>query len=297
MKVIKPTPMSSALLVSSTTTEASAAYNPATTYALNDRVTLAATNCIYQCTEGPSTGNAPDLTPLKWSNKGPTNRWSMFDGKVSTASTANNTLSVTVATGYMNSLALLGLVGASATIVMTDGPGGAEVYRRVVSLDGTLIVDGYQYCFEPSVQLSTLWLTDLPPYINAQLTVTVDAVGPVAIGMLTFGTVYDLGDAQLGAGSDFVSYAKKLTDANSGVTTFQPGPNVQRISLTMPIPKANVNKVKSILASLDNVPCMWIGADDPELGPLSTFGAIYSFGLVVTYQTYCLYSLELLGLI
>lgn len=296
MKVIKPTLMTPALLSSSTTVEACAAYNPATTYILNDRVTLAATNCIYQCIEGPSTGNAPDISPLKWANKGPTNRWAMFDGKVSTASTANNTLSVTVATGYMNSLALLGLVGAYATIVMTDGPGGAEVYRRVLNLDGTLIVDGYQYCFEPSVQLSTLWLTDLPPYINARLTVTVDAVGPVAIGMLTFGTVYDLGDAELGAASDFVSYAKKLTDA-SGVTTFQSGPNVQRISLSMLIPKANVNKVKSVLASLDNVPCMWIGADDPELGPLSTFGAIYSFGLVVSYQTHSLYSLEILGLI
>jgi hypothetical protein len=296
MKVIKPNLMTSAMLASTTATEAYAEWSAATAYALNDRVTLAATQRVYGCVQGPSTNNAPASSPLYWANLGPSNTWAMFDDKISTASGATNALTVSIDTGYINSLALLGLVGASAAIRMTNGAGGPEVYNRTVSLDGTIIADWYQYFFEPSVSLGSLWLTDLPPYINARITVTVTAVGPVAVGMLTFGTFYELGAAQLGASAGLISYAKKNTDS-VGVTTFTPGANAKRMSISLTVPKGQINKVHGVLTGLDGVPCMWIGVDDAALSPLAIYGFFRDFGLVVQYQTESLYSLEIEGLI
>lgn len=296
MKVIKPTLMTSVMLASTTATETYAEWSAATTYALNDRVTLAASQRVYGCVQGPSTNNAPASSPLYWANLGPSNKWAMFDDKINTASSATNTLAVAIDTGYINSLALLGLVGKTAAISMTDGPAGPLVYSKTIDLDGTIIADWYQYYFEPAVQLSLLWLTDLPAYTNARLTITISAIGPVAVGMLTFGAFYELGDAQYGAGAGFISYGKKNTDT-AGITTFTPGANAKRMSVSLVVPKAQINKVHGVLTSLDGIPAMFIGTDDMAYGPLAVWGFPRDFGLVVQYPMESLYSLEIEGLI
>lgn len=296
MKVIKPTAMTPAMLASTTAAEAYPAWSAGTTYALNDCVIVVSDKRIYQCVTGPSTGNVPSTSPIYWTVKGPTNTWAMFDDKISTATTATDTLTTAIDTGYCNSMALLGLVGKTANISVTDGPGGAVLYSKSVDLDGTIIDDWYQYFFEPYVQLNTLWLTDLPTYGDARLITTITATGPVAVGMQSFGTFYELGDSHLGASAGLISYGKKNTDVN-GVTTFIPGANAKRNSISLTVKKAQVNKVHNLLTALDGVPCMWIGVDDAALAPLSTWGFIRDFGLVVEYQMESLYNLEVEGLI
>ena len=296
MKLIKPTLLTDAMLASSTAVEAYSVWSSVTAYALNTCVILASSKRAYKCIQGPSTNNSPDTSPLYWTDIGPMNKWAMFDSMVSTQTTGTGSITVALDTGYMNSLALLGLVGDTATITATDGPGGAVVYTKTIALDGTIISDWYQYFYEPGVQLTTAWLTDLPPYLSCRLTVTVSGSGAVAIGMLMFGTFYDIGDTQLNPNTGILSYSKKTTDAY-GVTTFVPGGNAKRLSVSLNVLNAQLNKVYSLLASLDAVPCMWIGADDIKYGPLAIFGFYRDFSLVVQYQRNSLCSLEIEGLI
>lgn len=295
-RIIKPTVMTVAMLASSTAVEAYAEYNAATAYALNARCTKASTGRVYECIQGPSTGNDPATSPLWWSDYGPSNTWAMFDALINTASTATNSLTVAVDTGYCNSVSMMGLVGKTAAISVTDGPGGAVLYSKTVDLDGTIIDNWYQYFFEPAVQLNTLWLTDLPPYVNARLITTITATGPVAVGMQSFGTFYELGDAQLGAAKGFISYSKKNTAIN-GVTTFVPGASAKRINVALTVAKAQINKVDNILTSLDAVPCMLISVDDAAYSSLAAWGFVRDFGLVVEYQMQSLFNLEFESLI
>jgi len=170
MKAIKPTPITPALLVSTTATETYAEYNAATTYALNAIVTIAATQRMWQCIQGPSTGNAPASSPLYWTDIGPSNVGAMFDAEISTQTSATATLTVVIKPGYCNSLALYGLEGTELEVTGRDALAGAIVYGddtltgpRLINLDGTTLTDWYMYFFEPFVQLAEVALTDLPP--------------------------------------------------------------------------------------------------------------------------------------
>jgi hypothetical protein len=218
MKVIKPVTFDSAThLVSSTAVEAYAAYNPATTYAKDAFVDYG--TFIYQSLVNSNTGNQPDISPTQWVLIGPDNTHAMFDDQTSTATTSTSPLTVVLDTGLCNSLGLLGLVGSQVVVTVRDDTGGNTVYSRTISLDGTFIYDWYQYFFEPYVQIGEVVLTDLPPYLTAELTVSLTGTGTIQIGTLTWGTQYDLGDATYGAGLGIIDYSKKETD-EFGVTTF-----------------------------------------------------------------------------
>lgn len=295
MKVIKPTAFVAAThLVSSNAVEVYAAYNAATTYA-KDAVVDYGTH-LYTSLVNSNTGNTPDASPLFWVLTGPDNTHAMFDDQISTATTSSSPLAVVLATGYMNSLALLGLVGNSVTITATDGPGGPTIYTETVSLDGTFIYDWYQYYFEPYVQIAEVVLTDIPPYINARLSVSLSGGGTVAIGQLVFGTFYDLGDAEYGATAGIIDYSRKETDT-FGVTTFVQRAYSKRVSARMMLDTVQINRVQRVLADLRATPAVWIGADDANYLPLTLYGFYKDFTIDVAYPTKSYCSLEIEGLI
>ena len=295
MKVVKPIVIDAAVLLSSTAAEADAAYNPATTYALGARVTLASTGLVYECVQAPSLGHAPDANALWWAIAGPTNRTAMFDGEISTQTVQAGSLTVVLKPGYVNSLALFGLEGASLDVTVRDGLAGPVVYSRTVVLDGTLIADWYQYFFEPSVQLGEVVLTDLPPYGNAHVTVSISGGGAVKCGILIAGTVYTLGGTQYGVSAGIIDYSRKDTSA-SGITTFVKRRYSKRMSAQLLLDNAQLNKVQRVLADLRATPCAWIGTDAPGFEPLTIFGFYRDFSIDVAYPAHSLCSLEVEGL-
>lgn len=295
MKVIKPVTIDAAVLASSTATEAYAAYSPATTYALGDRVTLASTGKVYECIQAPSTGNAPDANALWWAIAGPSNRMAMFDDEVSTQTVQVSPLSIVLKPGYTNSLALFGLEGATLDVVVRDGAAGPVVYSKTINLDGTIIADWYQYFFEPSVQLGEVVLTDLPPYGAAHIAVTLSGPGNVKCGMLTVGTAYPLGDTRYGASAGIIDYSRKDTSA-TGATTFVRRRFSKRMSAPLMLQNAQLNKVQRVLADLRATPCAWIGTDAQGFEPLTVFGFYRDFSIDIAYPMHSLCNLEIEGL-
>ena len=295
MKVVKPIVIDAAVLLSSTAAETYAAYNPATTYALGERVTLVSTGRIYECVQAPSLGYAPDANALWWAIAGPTNRTAMFDGEISTQTVQVSPLTVVLKPGYVNSLALFGLEGASLDVTVRDGLAGPVVYSRTVSLDGTIIADWYQYFFEPSVQLGEVVLTDLPPYGAAHVTVSLTGPGSVKCGSFVLGTFYALGGTQYGASAGIIDYSRKDTSA-TGTTTFVRRRYSKRMSAPLMLQNAQLNKVQRVLADLRATPCAWIGTDTPGFEPLTIFGFYRDFSIDVAYPTTSLCNLEIEGL-
>lgn len=295
MKVVKPTALTAAMLVSTTAAETTTAWNPATAYAVGDRVLRTSTQRINSRLVAGTTATAPESDTANWVDVGPSNTWAMFDAQISTQTVANNSLSVVLKPGYANSLCLFGLVGNTVTVTVRDGLAGPVVYSTSKTLDGTIITDWYQYFFEPSVQLPSLVLTDLPPYGNAHITVTVTGVGDVKCGVLLVGTFYELGDAEYGATSGITDYSRKDTDA-FGVTTFVQRPYSDRLTFNLVFSRAQLTKVKQVLASVRATPCVWIGADVDGLEVLNAFGFYRDFSIVVAYPLQALCSLEIEGL-
>lgn len=296
MKVIKPTPVTAAVLVSTNATETHSPWAAGTAYAVDAKVTLAATQRVYQRLVAGTTATAPNLDATNWLDIAPTNAAAMFDNEISTQTERAASLTVVLKPGYTNSLALFGLEGASLAITVRDALLGNIVYGpKNISLDGTVISDWYQFFFEPSVQLAEVVLTDLPPHGDAHITATITATGTVKCGICLPGTFYDLGGTQYGATVGIVDYSRKVTD-EFGTTTFVRRAYSKRMTARMTLENAQLNKVQRVLADLRATPCAWIGTDEASFEPLTVFGFYKDFSIDVAYATTSFCSLEIEGL-
>lgn len=293
MKVITPTPITDALFASSTAPETDhAAYNAGTTYALGDRCIRTSTHRIYESLVAGNIGNTPETSPVQWLDVAPTNRWAMFDSVVGTVTTLASPLTVVLAPGAINAIALLELVGTSVTVSMTSG--GSPVYSRTVGLEGSAPADYYEYFFDPFSQRTSVVLTDLPPYADG--IVTVDLTGTtVSMGLLSVGLQSDLGEAEHGATAGITDYSLKTIDA-FGNTTLTRRSYAKRTNLRLWLDKGDVNRVHRKLADLRATPCVWVGADDADLDPLTVYGFYKDFQLEIAYPTAALCSLEIEGM-
>jgi len=295
MKVVKPTTLTAAMLVSTDAAETYSAWNAATAYVLDDIVLRTTTERLYQRLVAGTTATAPESDTVNWLDIGPSNKWAMFDGEISTATTKSTSLTVVLKPGYVNSLALFGLVGSNLAVTVRDALAGNIVYTLSQDLDGTIIADWYQYFFEPVVQLAELVLTDLPPYGDAHITVVLTGTGTVECGICLAGTFYTLGDTQYGASVGIIDYSRKETDA-FGVTTFVRRAYSKRMSAKLMLDNVQMNKVQRVLADLRATPCAWIGADDVTYAPLVVYGFYKDFSIEVAYPTASYCSLEVEGL-
>jgi hypothetical protein len=295
MKVIKPTTFVEAThLVSTNAVETYAAYNAATTYAKGARVDYG--THIYESLVNSNIGNTPSTSPTFWVLVGPDNVHAMFDDQISTATVSTSPLTVVMTPGLMNSLALLGLVGNQAVVAITDGAGGPTVYSRTVNLDGSYVYDWYMYFFEPFTQIGEVVFTDIPPYLNARMTLTLSGSGTVAIGQLSFGTFYELGDAEYGATAGITDYSRKDTD-EFGATTFVERAFSKRMTARLMLDAMQMNKVQRVLSDVRAKPAVWIGAEGEAYQPLVVYGFYRDFTIDVAYPTKSYCSLEIEGLI
>ena len=295
MKVVKPTAITSAMLVSTDAAETYTAWNAATAYVVGDIALRTATERLYQRLISGTTATAPESDTTNWLDIAPSNKWAMFDGEISTATTRTTSLTVVLKPGYVNSLGLFGLVGSSIDVTVRDALAGAIVYTHSQTLDGTIIADWYQYFFEPVVQLAEVVLTDLPPYGDAHITVVLTGTGTVECGICLVGTFYTLGETQYGASVGIIDYSRKETDA-FGVTTFVRRAYSKRMSARLMLDNVQMNKVQRVLADLRATPCAWIGVDDDVYAPLIIYGFYKDFSIEVAYPTMSYCSLEVEGL-
>ena len=183
------------------------------------------------------------------------------------------------------------------TVEVRDGAGGEVIYDREYPLDTTEIFDWYQYFFEPSVQLGSVVMTDIPPYSTSYVTITLSgaAGSTVECGGCIFGTFYALGTAEYGATAGIIDYSRKETD-DYGTTTFVRRAFSRRMVVNLMLPTAQVAKLQRILSDLRATPAMWIGSDDVTYTPLQVYGFYRDFQIDIAYPTQSYCSLEIEGL-
>ncbi len=298
MKVIKPTTVTPAMILSTNVVEAYAAWSAATTYAKDAKVDYG--EGYYNSLVNSNLNNIPDVVGSTfWEFIGPDNKHAMFDGQVSTATTrATSPMTVTIAPGIVNSLAMIDLVGTSVTITMTDGGASPPVYTKTVGLDGSIVFDWFTYFFNPFVQLAEVVLTDLPPYSNGQITMTLSSGTAVAIGELLVGIVYELGEEGMeqGAAVGIIDYSRKDTDNETGITTFTRRAFSKRMSGQFLLNNGQLNAVQRILADIRAVPSVFIGSEAADYSPLIVYGFYRDFSIDIAYPTKSFCRIEVEGL-
>ena len=292
MFVLKPTVYQESMLVSTTATEVYAVYSAATTYALSARITYLGN--IYESLQESNLNHTPTTSPTWWLLIGADNRHAMFDQQVSTGTTAGTNLTVVIATGTIDSFALINLDTDTVKITVRDGLAGAIVYEQTAGLSGSTLTSWYDYFFiDPLLKRTQVVFRDIPPYLNAHVTLEFVSGTTIAVGSAVWGTLTELGKTQYGARSGIIDYSRKDTD-EFGTTTFVERAFSKRLTASVVVENFNLNKVQQLLYSLRAKPCVWMGSDNPLYEEaLIVYGFYRDFSTDIGYPSYCLCSLEI----
>lgn len=282
-------------LVYSSATDATAAYAAGTTYAAGAQV--AYDRSRYQSLQAANTGHTPDVSPTWWARLGPVNPWAMFDDQVSTQTAGTAPLRVSFEAGAFDSLAVLAVDAATVTLVVTDGAGGPEVYRRTVGMGADVVTNWYEYFYaDLDYRRTQALFTGVPLMGSAVAHLEVTGSGTVRVGHVAWGRMKPVGDVRYGVRAGIRDFSRKDTD-DLGVTTFVRRANSKTLTAQLEVQKAELNRTQNLLTALRATPVVWVGSDDPSYSDLMVvFGFYRDFYGSVDYPTKAIYSLEIEGL-
>jgi hypothetical protein len=308
LRLLRPITVTTATLTASNVPEPAtgdapdpAAYNAATTYALDARCHVASTHMIYQSVQAGNIAHDPatDTTNTWWVAVGATNRHRMFDQRNTSATTRTGGIDVTLTPAEVYSgVALLNVSAVSSVhLTMTD-PTAGVVRDTITSMqDPPTLGDYYEYCFDPIVIKDALIITDLPSYRMASLRVQLITANPsdvASIGVMSLGPVKDIGTGiHMGAKLSLQDYSVKQANAYGDYTIVERA-FAKRASFEMWVPRINVDYVQALISSVRAVPCVWIGSDLYQ--STIVYGFYKDFETTIAYSDYSVLTLSLEGL-
>lgn len=299
MKLIRPETVTDTIFQSSDVPEADySAWLVGTTYADGDRVIVTTPNIhkIYESQQAANTGNDPTTDDgTWWLEVSSTNRWKLFNGIVQEQTEqAGGMEYVLQSPTVVNSLALINVDCAEVTVTVEDATEGV-VYDETFSLiSDSGIQDWYAYFFEPIVRDDRLAILDLPPYANADITVTFTDTVTAKCGALIIGQFADLGFSQHGASYSIIDYSTKTTDSQ-GRVTITDGPYANKLDVDVILDTSVFGTVRNILADLRTTPCAWIAEENNRNSIV--YGYYREFDIILSNPTTSRCSLEIEGLV
>ena len=298
MKIIRPVTIDDAVFQSSDVPENDyAAWAVGTTYAAGDRVIVTTGyHKIYESKLGGNVGNDPTTDDgTNWLEISSTNRWKMFDAIVQDQTVQATQIVTTLQSPtVVNSMAFLNVAASTIEVTVTDAVEGV-VYDETFNMTSySGIQDWYAYFFEPIIRKDQLAITDLPPYANASIEVTINSSADAKIGALVMGQFADLGLSQHGASLSIVDYSTKTTDAQ-GRVTITDGPYADKMEVDVVLDTSQIGQANSTLSSLRTTPAVWIAEDNND--DLVIYGYYREFDIILSNPTISRLSLEIEGLV
>lgn len=287
MNIIIPTAITAAMIGAGTSiaepSTSETAWAASTAYAVGDVRIRDTTHRKYRCAVAHTSAASPvpEIDPTRWVDVGPTDRWAPFDRYTNTRAMGTTSLTYVLSPGYVNALALYGLVGAQYSITIKDAPGGATIYDRA----GFLTQDPqnwYEYLFVAQPAVDKLVLHNLPIRPTAEITITITAATgqPVGIGMIVVGDFVPLvgdgaefGGVQYGATAEPVTYSYINTD-EYGTTTIVRRHAATNMRCTVMLPRRYADDALKRLQSVLDQPVACIATTSTGYDGLNVFGLI-----------------------
>ena len=251
-----------------------------------------------------NTGKNPETDksdPPAWLNKGPTNRWKMFNKRIGntwtlgTFTTNPESIDFTLRPGArINSFGLVGVRASSVRIVMTV-PGTAEpVYDKTFAMSTKSGGSWYRYYFGAFTTRDNVAQFDLPPFNNADVRIVISAPGGVArVGMVVIGMSQDIGWARFGSGVSIESYSSIKEDDFGGVTITPRGKR-RVVDFDIGMYANRVSSALRILEPLSDTAALYIGAVSADWS--ITIGRFDRLALINPNVALAEYSLEVRSL-
>lgn len=297
MKIIRPTAITDAVLVSTNVPEADhPAWSGAATYVKGAKVILASTHKRYESLIDGNQGKDPSAAePGIWTDLGATNRWKLFDASVGSQTAQLGSIDMELRPlGRVNALAVLNVNAASIRVIVTD-PVEGVVYDRTFSLIASSGVrDMYAFYFEPIRRRRDFVLFGLPPYYGATIRVVMTAPsGAVSCGWMVLGQSKQIGGTRWGLSLGISDFTKK--DKNQfGEYIVVERDWAKRGRFPLRLAASEVDDVIETLVPFRAKPIVYVGAE--QFGSSVIGGFFKDLDVVIPGPTYCDCSVEIEGL-
>lgn len=233
-----------------------------------------------------NTDKFPPDNPADWVDQGATNRWRMFDMLVGSerqtvASELDNNLLVSVSIDQrVNSVVLLNVETASATVVMRDALGNIVYTFYKEFLSGISEPSWYEFYFGGRTRIDALALTDLPPVWPATIELLLTGGdAPAKIGKMIVGAAVDIGCTRYGSSVGILDFSRKERD-DFGNNFILQRRYVDRAEFDIQMHTEQVDSVKKLLADYRAIPAVYVG--DETLNSTVIFGFYRDFSIVIS---------------
>lgn len=304
MNIIIPTPITAAMIGAGTSiaepSTSETAWASGVAYAVGDVRIRATTHRKYRCAVAHTSAATPvpEDDPTRWLDIGPTDRWAPFDRYTNTRASTVTSLTYVLNPGYVNALALYGLIGAQYSITIKDAPAGATIYSKT----GFLTQDPqgwYEYLFVAQPAVDKLVLNNLPIRPTAEITIAITAAAgqPVGVGMIVVGDFVPLvgdtaefGGVQYGASAEPVTYSYINTDeyGNTAIVRRHAATNMR---CTVMMPRLFADAALQRLQSVLDRPVACIATTATGYDGLNVFGLISTSP--VSYDSFNIASIDI----
>lgn len=289
--ILAPISITSEMITSTNITpeDSNPAWVAGTTYGVGDRVYVATSHRVYESAKASNTGKDPTADANQfnavgevtwWIEVGPTNLYAMFDGLVSTKTSNTAEITVTIRPGYFNSFALFGIEADDISYTIKDSPGGNVIKTYSGPLEGSAPADYYEYFFYPFRPLKQFIVTDLDPYRNMEITISLTSPESVVkLGMLAIGDAKPIGAPLRGASVEPVDYSYVSTDS-FGNTVVKKRSSATGLNINAKMRIEDAGFVLDVVKEFLGTPVVVIGSKT------TMYEALTVFGLVSARQNY-----------
>ncbi|SFM63496.1 hypothetical protein [Rugamonas rubra] len=269
-------------------------YSAGVTYALGDTVIDPVNHLVYESQIAGNVGQ-PLATGTAWLKlRGMTNKWNAFDQLRNTQTVAPVDIVQTVSPGVrVNSIAVIGLDARSVTIEVRVA--GALKYKVTVNLSKRKSRTLTQYFFGGFPMRTSVQFFNLPPYRNADITVTVSKpTGQRGVGGILVGNAIYIGDTQYNPESNHLNFSGVERD-KFGNIDLNPRRSVPTVSEQIWFDKKLTSTILELREALNGRPAIYSGLDDfthDYFDPLFLFGIHKEFSVNLAQHDYGIISLQ-----
>lgn len=296
VRIIPPLDVTDTILISNNVPEnEQPLYDAAVSY--QDSEYVIAAHRVYQNNSGATqTDQYPPDNPLVWTDLGASNAWKMFDSANNTTTTNAGTIEFEVSTGsIVNSVALLGLAGASVTVTMTD-PDAGVVYNNTQQLRSSEGVVGlYSWLYRSASVKESIVLVDLPSYRAATVKVVINAGAGIArCAHVAMGWQQILGTLQYGYSLGILDFST-ITEVENGAAYLSKGNYADEPEIDMRVDNARFDYVKRVLTRMRGTAAVYVCGQTHET--MTVYGFYRSFRITVPHEGWAECTLTIRGLI
>jgi len=183
-------------------------YNPATTYALDERVIVSSTHSVFESVSAGNLGNTPVIPSTFWNYVGSTNAYKSIDQKVSTQTIGSGTMTFEFPTLKATAIAFLNVECSTIKVEILDGT--TVIFSEERNGFSRNVTGWYSYLFE-DFEYRNFFLFEhlLNPFATYRITLTGTTC---KLGIMVRGTMFAIGTTKWGLQDGFIDYSTKEYD-------------------------------------------------------------------------------------